>query len=165
MTRTILPEPYNVPKQEDHESMLYNGVIQCVLHFNNGKYKIVSSANAKGLLAVNVVRYENTEPDFVERVLRHHKDSVSIDDLSARCGYKCTKTFTRHFKQKFNVTPKQWLLLIKKNEVIHYLQHTYIPFSKIASITGFNGVSHLCSFCRKKIGSSPTEIRKEAVEL
>ena len=165
MTRTILPDPYDVPRKEDYGNIFYNGVIKCVLHFNDGRYKIVSSADAGELLAVNVVKYDKTGPNFVERVLKHYKDAVSIDDLSKRCGYNSTKTFTRHFKHKFHVTPKQWLLLIKKNEVIHYLEHTDIPFGEIASITGFNGVSHLYSFCRNKIGSSPTEIRREAVKL
>jgi len=165
MTRTIFPEPYDVPRQEDPENNFYNDVTQCVLHFNDGRYKIVSSAEAGELLAINVVKYDKTGLDLIERVLKHYKHAVSIDDLSERCGYGSTKTFTRHFKQKFHVTPKQWLLLIKKNEVIHYLEHTDIPFGEIASITGFNGVSHLYSFCRNKIGSSPTEIRREAVKL
>ena len=160
MTRTILPDPYDVPRKEDYGNIFYNGVIKCVLHFNDGRYKIVSSADAGELLAVNVVSYNKVELDLVELVLKHYKNSTSIDDLAIRCGYKSTKTFTRHFKQKFNTTPKQWLLQVKQNELVHYLENTDFPLKKIASLLGFTNVSHLRDFCIKKIGLPPDKIRK-----
>lgn len=163
MTRTILPDPYDVPRKEDYGNIFYNGVIKCVLHFNDGRYKIVSSADAGELLAVNVVRHNNnTELNFIELVFSHYKPTVSVNDLSERCGFKCTKTFTRHFKREFNMTPKQWLMLIRKKEVLHYLQNTDLSFSKIASLTGFSNISHLHNFCIDKIESTPAKIRKKA---
>lgn len=167
LTNNILPEPYNIQKQANHENVSYNGVVKCVLYFNNGKYKTIFSDNAKNLLSVNIVRYNHksrTEVNFVERVLMHYKDSSSIEDFSRRCGYKSTKTFTRYFKRILNTTPKQWLFLIKKNEVMHYLQNTNIPINEIVSFTGFCSMSHLAHFCKSKIGSSPTEIRNEAIK-
>ena len=148
----ILPESYRKPAIKDENGVFYNGVAQCVLHFSDGKYKVINNDNTNNLLAVNVLSYNKVESNFVELVLKHHKGSSSIKDLAERCGYKSTKTFTRHFKQKFNTTPKQWMLLVKKNEVIHYLQNTDIPFNKIASILGFTNVPHLNSFCICNIG-------------
>jgi AraC-like DNA-binding protein len=167
LTNNILPEPYNIQKQANHENVSYHGVVKCVLHFDDGKYKTISSDNAKDLLSVNIVRYNpksEVEVNFVERVLMHYKDSGSIEDLARRCGYKSTRTFTRHFKRILNTTPKQWLFLIKKNEVLHYLQNTDIPINEIVSITGFCSMSHLAHFCKSKIGSSPTKIRNEAIK-
>lgn len=138
----------------------YNGVAQCVLHFSNGKYKVITNENPNDLLAVNVVSYNKTEQGFVELVLKHYKEATSLDDLAIRCDYKSTKTFTRHFKQKFNTTPKQWQLSIRKNEVIDYLENTDYPLKKIASFLGFSNVSHLRDFCLKKIGLPPEKIRK-----
>ena len=165
MTRTILPDPYDVSRQKDQEnsSYIYNSVVQCVLHFNDGKYKIIPDTEAGELLVVNIVRYNNkTELNFIELVFRHYKHAVSVNDLSERCGFKCTKTFTRHFKREFNMTPKQWLMLIRKKEVLHYLQNTDLSFSKIASLTGFSNISHLHNFCIDKIESTPAKIRKKA---
>lgn len=163
MTRTIFPDPYDVPRKEDYGNIFYNGVIQCVLRFNDGRYKIVSSADAGELLAVNIVRHNNnTELNFIELVFSHYKPTVSVNDLSERCGFKCTKTFIRHFKREFNMTPKQWLMLIRKKEVLHYLQNTDLSFSKIASLTGFSNISHLHNFCIDKIESTPAKIRKKA---
>ena len=165
MTRTILPDPYDVPRQKDQEnsSYVYNDVIQCILHFNDGRYKIIPDSEASELLMVNIVRYNNnTELNFIERVFKQYKYSNSVNDLSERCGFKSTKTFTRHFKREFNMTPKQWLMLIRKKEVLHYLQNTNLSFSKIASLTGFSNISHLYNFCIDKIESTPAKIRKKA---
>lgn len=155
----ILPEPYNESKP-DEEKGFYNGVAQCVLHFSNGKYKIISNKKSNELLAVNVVSYGKVGLDLVELVLKHYRNSTSIDDLAIRCGYKSTKTFTRHFKQKFNTTPKQWLLQLRQNELVHYLENTDYPLKKIVSILGFTNISHLRDFCEKRFGLPPEKIRK-----
>ena len=79
LTNNILPEPYNIQKQANHENVSYHGVVKCVLHFGDGKYKTISSDNTKDLLSVNIVRYNpksEVEVNFVERVLMHYKDSV-----------------------------------------------------------------------------------------
>lgn len=160
-TSNILPSPHHLPTQEDHDNTFYSGVKQCVLHFANGKYKVISNDNTNDLFAVNVVIYSKVvELDLVELVLKHYKNSTSIDDLAIRCGYKSTKTFTRHFKQKFNTTPKQWLLQVKQNELVHYLENTDYPLKKLVSILGFSNISHLRDFCEKKTGKSPEDIRE-----
>lgn len=161
----FLPDDYEKAKTEGNNIAFYNNVTQCVLHFNNGKNEVISNNGTHRLMAVNIVTYTKPELSFVESVLKHYKDAVSIDDLSRRCGFKSAKTFTRHFKRKFNITPKQWLLLIKKNEVIHYLQNTDLPLHKIASIAGFSNMSHLHGFCMGKIGSTPAKIRKKAGKI
>lgn len=162
LENSLLPDSYLVKKKRDKNTDFYNGVTQCVLHFNDGRYKIVSSDEAGELLVVNIVRYNNkTKLNFIELVFSHYKPTVSVNDLSERCGFKCTKTFTRHFKREFNMTPKQWLMLIRKKEVLHYLQNTDLSFSKIASLTGFSNISHLHNFCIDKIESTPAKIRKK----
>lgn len=157
---SLLPESYRVRKKEEEDANFYNGVAQCVLHFSNGKYKVISNSDANNLLAVNVVSYSKVELGLVELVLKHYKNSTSIDDLAIRCGYKSTKTFTRHFKQKFNTTPKQWLLQVKQNELVHYLENTDLPLKKLVSILGFSNITHLRDFCEKKLGMPPEKIRK-----
>jgi AraC-like DNA-binding protein len=167
---SLLANSYRIKKKRDKNADFYNGVTQCVLYFNDGRYKIVSSDEAGEFLAVNIVRHNNntelnnnnTKLNFIERVFKHYKYSNSVNDLSERCGFKSTKTFTRHFKREFNMTPKRWLMLIRKKEVLHYLQNTNLSFSKIASLTGFSNISHLYNFCIDKIESTPAKIRKKA---
>ncbi|HRU13779.1 MAG TPA: helix-turn-helix domain-containing protein, partial [Dysgonamonadaceae bacterium] len=85
------------------------------------------------------------------------------DDLSVRCGYRSTKTFTRHFQKNFDTTPKQWMMEMKENEVLHYLKNTNYSLTKIAALLGFANVSHLWNFCIKMTGMPPNKIRENKV--
>ena len=143
------------------KEIIYIDVKECILCFAYGKQKIVSAQESGDFLIVYVMEYKPDELNFVELVLKNYRNSKTVDDLSVRCGYRSTKTFTRHFKKNFDTTPKQWLLMMKKNEVIYYLKNTDYTFKKIAALLGFASVSHLWDFCIKKVGMNPTEIRSQ----
>ncbi|MCD7976661.1 MAG: helix-turn-helix domain-containing protein [Tannerellaceae bacterium] len=50
----------------------------------------------------------------------------------------------------------------KKTEKIYYeIQETSKPLKVIAEEAGFAGLSQLSDFCRKRLGKSPSEIRKK----
>lgn len=153
----------NIMKADDttDSSVVYTGVSECIIRFADGKQKIISSQESRDLLMVYIMEYKLEELSFVESVLKNYRSSKTVEDLSVRCGYRSTKTFTRHFKKNFDMTPKQWLLMMKKNEVIYYLQNTDYSLKKIAALLGFAGVSHLWDFCMKKIGMTPAEIRSQ----
>ncbi|MFY9363118.1 MAG: helix-turn-helix transcriptional regulator [Dysgonamonadaceae bacterium] len=142
-------------------SVVYTNVSECIVRFADGEQKIISSQKSGDLLIVYIMEYKLEELSFVESVLKNYRSSKTVDDLSVRCGYRSTKTFTRHFKKNFDTTPKQWLLMMKKNEVIYYLKNTDYTFKKIAALLGFASVSHLWDFCIKKVGMNSTEIRSQ----
>ncbi|HXL00841.1 MAG TPA: AraC family transcriptional regulator [Dysgonamonadaceae bacterium] len=142
-------------------SVVYTNVSECIVRFADGEQKIISSQKSGDLLIVYIMEYKLEELSFVESVLKNYRSSKTVDDLSVRCGYRSTKTFTRHFKKNFDTTPKQWLLMMKKNEVIYYLKNTDYTLKKIAALLGFSSVSHLWDFCIKKVGMNPTEIRSQ----
>ena len=144
---------------ETSDSGLYENVRECILLFENGTQKIIRSDEMKGSLTVNVLKHLSAETNFVEAVLKHYKSARTLDELAKKCGYNCTKTFTRHFKNYFNSTPKQWVLEIRKNELISYLKNTKYPLKHISEDLGFSNVSHLSDFCLKKTGMRPDEIR------
>ncbi|NLX80049.1 MAG: helix-turn-helix transcriptional regulator, partial [Proteiniphilum sp.] len=68
-------------------------------------------------------------------------------------------TFTRHFQKYIGTTPKQWLLQMKKRNVVQQLRNTGRSFTTIAKNLGFSSASHLYHFCVNKIGKTPSEIR------
>ena len=122
----------NIMKADDttDSSVVYTGVSECIIRFADGKQKIISSQESRDLLMVYIMEYKLEELSFVESVLKNYRSSKTVEDLSVRCGYRSTKTFTRHFKKNFDMTPKQWLLMMKKNEVIYYLQNTDYSLKK-----------------------------------
>lgn len=142
-------------------SVIYDEVSRCVIHFSDGNKKIIINQNDDSLLAVQVVFYRAENPDFVEKVLKCYKPTLSVEELSAECGYYSVKTFTRHFKRSFNTTPKQWMLSIKQEKMMVYLKSTKYSLKDVASNLGFANVAHLSDFCLKRTGKRPEQIRKE----
>lgn len=141
------------------QGKVYKNVSKVVLHFSNGDQTELDNRDKDKLFAINIEEYSEEYSDFVELVYENHKGVKSVEELRERCGYKSTKTFTRHFLKSMHTTPKQWLISMKRGEVIYYLKHTPLSFTEIASILGFSSLSHLNQFCNKQIGQNPTEIR------
>ncbi len=151
--------PYQSGKQ--NESGIYGNVRECILLFENGTQKVISNEKEKGTLTVNILCHLAKENNFVESVFKNYDYTDRLDDLSEKCGFNSIKTFTRHFKKNFNVTPKQWMLSIKKEAMLNYLIDTDYPLKQIAALLGFSNLSHLSDFCLKKTGMRPDEIRKK----
>jgi len=146
------------------KEIIYIDVKECILCFAYGKQKIVSAQESGDFLIVYVMEYKPDELNFVELVLKNYRNSKTVDDLSVRCGYRSTKTFTRHFQKNFDTTPKQWMMEMKENEVLHYLKNTNYSLTKIAARLGFANVSHLWNFCIKMTGMPPNKIREDKVD-
>lgn len=138
---------------------IYSNVERVVVHFANGKQKIIYSPNEENMLAVNLSEFNSSESNFIKIVHSHYKGIESIEEFSELCGFNSSKTFTRHFQKYLGTTPKQWLLQMKKRDVIQQLKNTTHPLAIIAENFGFSSASHLYHFCVNKIGKTPSEIR------
>lgn len=139
---------------------ILSNVEKVVVHFANGKEKVIYSPKKKNVLAVNVSEFKSDEDNFIELVLSNYKGVESIEEFSEKCGFNSSKTFTRHFQKNLGTTPKQWLLQIKKRDVMQQLRNTNLPFAVIAAKLGFSSASHLYHFCVNRIGETPGEIRR-----
>ncbi len=73
-------------------------------------------------------------------------------------------TFNRRFKETFNDTAKNWLLLRKQEFVEHDITLSNLTFNEIAEKYSFSSTSYLVTFCKKYFGKTPNELRKEALE-
>lgn len=146
---------YLYKKKDD----IYSNVDKVVVHFANGKMKIIYTPNEDNMLAVNVSEFSSSESSFIRNIYSHYKSIESIDEFADACGYNSSKTFTRHFQKYLGTTPKQWLLQMKKRDVVQQLKSTSYPLSLIADNLGFSSASHLYHFCINKIGKTPSEIR------
>lgn len=145
------------------ESEIYRNVKECILLFENGTQKVISNEKEEATLTVNILCHLVKENHFVESVIRNYNYTDRLDNLSEKCGFNSIKTFTRHFKKNFRVTPKQWMLSTKKEAMLNYLMDTDYPLKQIADYLGFSNLSHLSDFCLKKTGMRPDEIRRKNV--
>jgi len=148
------------------KEIIYINVTECVLSFEHSKQQIITAQESGDFLTIYVIEYKpDDELDFMKIVLKNYRNSKTVEQLSLRCNYRSTKTFTRHFNKNFNLSPKQWMMNMKRNEVLYCLKNTDYSLSKISMLLGFSNVSHLCNFCFKMTGMSPNEIRSEKSTL
>lgn len=139
---------------------ILSNVEKVVVHFANGKERVIYSPKETNVLAVNVSEFKPDDDNFIELVLSNYKSVESVEEFSEKCGFNSSKTFTRHFQKHLGTTPKQWLMEIKKRDVVYQLRNTSYSFAVIARKLGFSSASHLYHFCVNRIGETPGEIRK-----
>lgn len=148
---------------EFNRKKVYKNVSRIALHFSGEERIELDNRGEYKLFVIRIDEYSKRYSDFVELVYKSYKGVKSAEELRERCGYKSTKTFTRHFLRSMHITPKQWLISIKRADVIYYLRHTAHTFTEIATILDFSSLSHLNQFCNKQIGQNPSEIRSGSI--
>lgn len=149
-------------KEKTSPSVFVN-VSSCTLNFFNGKSLMINGEGKNRFLVVNVTSCESINSDFNESVLKYFKTTKTLAELAHKCGFSCTKTFTRHFVKYYNETPKQWILNMKQQEMINYLTETEYPLERISQLLDFNTISHFNNFCKSRTGLTPKEIRNSVV--
>ena len=145
-------------KEAAHSSSVFMNIESCTLSFKDGKKMNIYSDVNKSLI-VNVTIDEPNLSGFKELVMKHFRSSKTLPELAKKCGFACTKTFNRHFVKQFNDTPKQWMLNIKEQEMIHLLENTNSSYEIISTLLKFKNLSHFNNFCKKRTGLTPSEIR------
>lgn len=139
---------------------VFVNVSKCILQFEDNKIITLVGDDENKAFLVHVTTSESRELDLREKVLKYYKNSKSLDNLAEKCGFNCTKTFTRHFQSTFNITPKQWILNLKEKEMIKYLKDTDYSLKQIAVLLNFSNQSQLSHFCIQRTGFTPKELRE-----
>jgi AraC-like DNA-binding protein len=139
---------------------VFVNVSKCILQFEDNKIITLVGDDENKVFLVHVTTSESRELDLREKVLKYYKNSKSLDSLAEKCGFNCTKTFTRHFQSTFNITPKQWILNLKEKEMIKYLKDTDYSLKQIAVLLNFSNQSQLSHFCIQRTGFTPKELRE-----
>lgn len=100
--------------------------------------------------------------DFKDFILANSRKIFDVKDFAIQANMSLS-TFNRRFKETFNETAKNWLLLRKQEFVKRDVALSNLSFSEIAEKYKFSSTSYLVTFCKKYFGKTPNEIRKEAI--
>lgn len=100
--------------------------------------------------------------EFKDFVLMNSRKIFDVKNFALQANMSLS-TFNRRFKETFNETAKNWLLLRKQEFVKRDIALSNLSFSEIAEKYKFSSTSYLDTFCKKYFGKTPKEIRKEAV--
>jgi len=69
-------------------------------------------------------------------------------------------TFNRRFQELFGVSPCQWIIAKRADEINRKLVDTNKSIAEIMKRYNFTDYSHFNRFCKMHLGATPTEIRK-----
>lgn len=101
--------------------------------------------------------------EFKDFILMNSRTLFDVKEFAVQANMSLS-TFNRRFKETFNDTAKNWLLLRKQEFVKHDITLSNLTFNEIAEKYNFSSTSYLVTFCKKYFGKTPNELRKEALE-
>ncbi|MCD8179423.1 MAG: helix-turn-helix transcriptional regulator [Tannerellaceae bacterium] len=96
---------------------------------------------------------------FKSIVLVSYNEIKNIEELAVRCGLSVS-SFNRKFHKVFNVAPYKWIIQQKIRHIQNSLQESKKPLKEIADEYGFSSFSQFNDYCKKHIGMTPGQIRK-----
>ena len=102
----------------------------------------------------------HTDHSFVEKVLGCYTKARTAEDLAELCGANSIVTFRRTFLRLFNCPVAQWLRQKRAEQVLKLLRTTQLPLQEIAEQCGFANQSYLSDFCKRNLGDTPVNIRR-----
>lgn len=102
----------------------------------------------------------HTDHSFVEKVLGCYTKARTAEELAELCGANSIVTFRRTFLRLFNCPVAQWLRQKRAEQVLKLLRTTQLPLQEIAEQCGFANQSYLSDFCKRNLGDTPVNIRR-----
>ena len=102
----------------------------------------------------------HTDHSFVEKVLECYTKARTAEELAELCGANSIVTFRRTFLRLFNCPVAQWLRQKRAEQVLKLLKTTQLPLQEIAEQCGFANQSYLSDFCKRNLGDTPVNIRR-----
>ena len=89
---------------------------------------------------------------------QYYMTNINIDDFAKIHGFS-PSYFRVLFKNKFGVSPKQYILNVRLKNIKRLLLDTDIPLTQIAENTGFTDYYQFSSFVKKHTGVSPKQLK------
>ncbi len=98
--------------------------------------------------------------DFKNKVLDNYKRCRTVKELASACGLSIS-TFKRQFNTEFGETPAEWMQKQLLGEIKYKLSVTDLPLGIIANELDFSSLANFSRFCKRCLGCSPKELRKQ----
>ncbi|EAA3660118.1 helix-turn-helix domain-containing protein [Salmonella enterica] len=102
--------------------------------------------------------------DFFEILYRHRLKPWPVASYAALCGLSQRK-FNDLFREKFGMSPKQWLQQQRLEHAKMLLETTSNKVIDVALESGFCNASHFSECFRRYFNQAPSKIRRNASEL
>ncbi|BFT70336.1 helix-turn-helix domain-containing protein [Paenibacillus sp. P36] len=101
--------------------------------------------------------------DWITSYFSHHlSDPISLADMAARANLSISR-FSMVFKQRYGISPHQYLMNMRVNHAKELLTHTDLSQESIASYCGFADLHHFSKTFKKRTGLTPGELKKSKI--
>lgn len=90
---------------------------------------------------------------------RHLGGRLRVADLAAEACLS-EAHFSERFRQRTGLSPWQYVMRRRLDCARQMLQHSHLPLSEIAALTGFTSQSALSRACRQAFGHPPSQLRR-----
>ena len=117
-----------------------------ILHLSDA---LVAYARQAGFVSANYSGLDQA----VEYIASHYSEDISVEDLSAMCGYH-EKYFIGIFKSAFGISPHQYLIHYRLKRSC-YLLKSGLTVTEVAYQCGYKEAKAYCRAFREKFGISP----------
>lgn len=97
--------------------------------------------------------------DFRNKVLKHYSQVATVRELAEVCGFSL-KTFSRQFMTEFREPPSAWMQKRLIERIKYRLADKRVPLKELVEEFNLSSVSHLVRICKKYLGETPGEFRK-----
>lgn len=86
----------------------------------------------------------------------------SLEQL-ARFSHMCVASYTKKFRTATGLSPMEYLLNVRLQQVRHFLKTSDLSIAEIADRCGFCDANYLIKLFRRELGITPTRYRKENI--
>ncbi|WP_106815023.1 helix-turn-helix domain-containing protein [Microbacterium timonense] len=107
---------------------------------------------------------ERTVRLFLERLKERTQEPWSVNRMAEECGLGRTR-FVHYCKQMVNLTPLEYLNLLRVEQAKHLLTTTDLLVSDIAQLCGFQSSQYFSTSFRRATGTQPAQLRRQHVDV
>ena len=107
---------------------------------------------------------ERTVRLFLEQLKERTQEPWSVDRMAEECGLGRTR-FVHYCKTMTNLTPLEYLNLVRLEQAKHLLISTDLRVSDIAQLCGFQSSQYFSTSFRRATGTQPAQLRKESLSV
>ena len=102
---------------------------------------------------------DNVLTPAIEYIHKNFSQQITVKDLAGQSN--CSEAhFSRLFREKFNVSPYEYLVQYRINTAKYLLKNSNASVEDIAYSTGFNSSSNFITCFKSRIGLAPGQFRK-----
>lgn len=99
---------------------------------------------------------------FNGRVLENYRDATSVKELATLCGMSLS-SFKRQFAEEFGEPASRWMQKQMVGMIKYKLVDMDSPLLEIAEELHFSSLSQFNKFCKRNLGCSPGNWRKQMI--